>query len=178
MFISEEISFILGGFWGLLVHGVVRRPIFWTSILRWFLSYFWEDFKESLKSGWKLFSSIKPEVFAKGFNQNIEFYRGKRPSQCISSRRNRTQFSLTHLRQKVSKTRGFCKVCSRSPLKCTKTNGFLTIVVHRCAKTQVFFHLFHYCLIHLPYKMLTFLVFVTCSSARRCQNVEKTQNFT
>ena len=36
---------------------------------------FLRDFKESLKSGRKLYSSIKHEVFAKEFNQNIEFHR-------------------------------------------------------------------------------------------------------
>ena len=64
---------------------------------------------------------------------------------------------------KSIETRRFCKVCSRSLLKCTKTNGFLTIGVHRCAKTHEFFHLFHTCLIYLPFKMLTFTVFVICS---------------
>ena len=110
------------------------------------------------------FSSMKIEVFVKAFNKNLEFYRSKRPSRCILSRRNRTQNLRTRLREKVSKTRGFCKVCSRSPLKCKKTDGFLTIVVWRCAKTHAFLHVLLCVSIHLSRKMLTFMFFCTFAS--------------
>ena len=99
-----------------------------------FFGRFSDDFKESPKSDRKAFSSIKPEVFAKAVNKNIEFYRRKKPSKCISSRRNRTDFS----QEKICKNLQFSILFE---VRCEKTDGFSINELERCSKTHQFLHI-------------------------------------
>ena len=52
--------------------------------------------------------------------------------------------------------------------KCAKTNGFSTILVHGCAKTHVFLHIFRMALVHLSCKMVVFVLFLQfCENCSR-----------
>ena len=75
------------------------------------------------------FSSRKHEDFAKVLNKILEFYRSKRLSIRVLSRRNRTDFS----QEKIDKNLQFSILFG---VRCEKSNGFLINELERCSKTH------------------------------------------
>ena len=98
-------------------------------------------------------------IFAKVFNKILEFYRLKKPSISVLSRRNRIDFSQTLKKKNRQKHMVFHIFQRLSAQKGAKTDGFLTIDVPRCTKTDVFLHILFDGWAHLSLKTLTFMLF-------------------